>query len=90
MGWQDRRGYSHAEDSIRKRIDALTDRMVNAEAERLHEEKRKAHEEAGRDSNAPYYGDMAEARVEAERKTRGIPYGGYRGIYGRSLRTHRR
>ncbi|MBD5341549.1 MAG: hypothetical protein HDR94_08240, partial [Bacteroides sp.] len=60
--------YSHAEDSIRKRIDALTYRMVNAEAERLHEEKRKAHEEAGRDSNAPYIPDMAEARVEAERK----------------------
>ena len=81
--------YSHAEDSIRKRIDALTDRMVNAEAERLHEEKRRAHEEAGRDSNAPYYGDMTEARVEAERKTRGIPQGGDRGIYGSSWRTHR-
>ena len=70
-GWWDSwtgEDYSHAEVSIRKRIDALTDRMVNAEAERLHEEKRRAHEEAGRDSNAPYYGDMAEARVEAERK----------------------
>ena len=41
---------------------------MNTEAELLHEEKRKAHEEAGRDSNAPYIPDMAEARVEAERK----------------------
>ncbi|MBD5236328.1 MAG: hypothetical protein HDS62_02120 [Bacteroidales bacterium] len=60
--------YDHASDSIRKRIDALTDRMVNEEADRLRERKRKAHERAGEDYNSTYYTDMAEARVEAEKK----------------------
>ena len=60
--------YGHASESIRKRIDALTDRMVNGEADRLRERKRKAHERAGEDYNSTYYSDMAEARVEAEKK----------------------
>ena len=60
--------YNHASDSIRKRIDALTDKMVSAEADRRREKKRQARERAGEDYNATYYADMAEARVEAEQK----------------------
>ncbi|MDE6277343.1 MAG: hypothetical protein K2M06_04465 [Muribaculaceae bacterium] len=60
--------YSHASDSIRKRIDKMTDDMVNAEADRLRVRKSVAHERAGEDVNAHFYPDMAEARTEAEKK----------------------
>ena len=60
--------YGHADAPIREVIDKMTDRMVNAEADRLREEKRKAHEEAGENPNSTHYTDMAEARVEAEKK----------------------
>ncbi len=60
--------YGHADAPIREVIDKMTDRMVNAEAERLREEKRKAHEEAGENPNSTHYTDMAEARVDAEKK----------------------
>ncbi len=60
--------YDHASNPIRKVIDKKTDDMVNAEADRLRVRKAQAHERAGEDVNANYYTDMAEARVEAERK----------------------
>lgn len=60
--------YSHASNPIRKVIDKKTDGMVNAEADRLRVRKAQAHERAGKDVNANYYTDMAEARVEAEAK----------------------
>lgn len=60
--------YSHASNPIRKVIDKMTDRMVSDEADRLRVRKAQAHERAGEDVNANYYTDMAEARVEAEKK----------------------
>lgn len=60
--------YSHASNPIRKVIDKMTDRMVSEEADRLRVRKAQAHERAGKDVNANYYTDMAEARVEAEKK----------------------
>ena len=60
--------YDHASNSIRKVIDKMTDRMVSEEADRLRTRKAQAHERAGEDVNANYYTDMAEARVEAEKK----------------------
>lgn len=60
--------YDHASNPIRKVIDKMTDRMVNEEADRLRVRKAQAHERAGEDVNANYYTDMAEARVEAEKK----------------------
>ena len=60
--------YSHASNPIRKVIDKMTDRMVSEEADRLRVRKAQAHERAGEDVNANYYTDMAEARVEAEKK----------------------
>ena len=42
--------------------------MVSEEADRLRTRKAQAHERAGKDVNANYYTDMAEARVEAEAK----------------------
>lgn len=58
--------YGHASNPIRRTIDSKTDEMVNAEADRLHVRKARAHERAGQDANAFYYTDIAEARVEAE------------------------
>lgn len=60
--------YDHASNPIRKVIDKMTDRMVSDEADRLRVRKAQAHERAGEDVNANYYTDMAEARVEAEKK----------------------
>ncbi len=60
--------YDHASNPIRKVIDKMTDKMVNEEADRLRVRKVEAHERAGEDVNANYYTDMAEARVEAEKK----------------------
>lgn len=60
--------YSHASNPIRKVIDKMTDKMVSEEADRLRVRKAQAHERAGEDVNANYYTDMAEARVEAEKK----------------------
>lgn len=60
--------YDHASNPIRKVIDKITDKMVNEEADRLRVRKAQAHERAGEDVNANYYTDMAEARVEAEKK----------------------
>lgn len=60
--------YDHASNPIRKVIDKMTDDMVNAEADRLRVRMAQAHERAGEDVNANYYTDMAEARVEAEKK----------------------
>lgn len=60
--------YDHASNPIRKVIDKMTDRMVSEEADRLRVRKAQAHERAGEDVNANYYTDMAEARVEAEKK----------------------
>lgn len=60
--------YDHASNPIRKVIDKMTDKMVNEEADRLRVRKAQAHERAGEDVNANYYTDMAEARVEAEKK----------------------
>lgn len=60
--------YDHASNPIRKIIDKMTDRMVSEEADRLRTRKAQAHERAGEDVNANYYTDMAEARVEAEKK----------------------
>ncbi|WP_288717529.1 helicase-related protein [uncultured Duncaniella sp.] len=60
--------YSHASNPIRKVIDKMTDEMVSAEADRLRVRKSMAHERAGEDVNSHYYTDMAEARVEAEKK----------------------
>lgn len=60
--------YDHASNPIRKVIDKMTDKMVNEEADRLRVRKAQAHERAGEDVNANYYTDIAEARVEAEKK----------------------
>ncbi len=60
--------YDHASNPIRTVIDKMTDRMVSEEADRLRTRKAQAHERAGEDVNANYYTDMAEARVEAEKK----------------------
>ena len=60
--------YNHASNPIRKVIDKKTDDMVNAEADRLRVRKAQARERAGEDVNSSYYADMAEARVEAEKK----------------------
>lgn len=60
--------YDHASNPIRKVIDKMTDKMVSEEADRLRVRKAQAHERAGEDVNANYYTDMAEARVEAEKK----------------------
>lgn len=60
--------YDHASNPIRKIIDKMTDRMVGEETDRLRVRKAQAHERAGEDVNANYYTDMAEARVEAEKK----------------------
>lgn len=60
--------YDHASNPIRKVIDKMTDRMVSEEADRLRVRKAQTHERAGEDVNANYYTDMAEARVEAEKK----------------------
>lgn len=60
--------YDHASNPIRKVIDKMTDRMVSDEADRLRVRKAQAHERAGEDVNANYYTDMAEARVETEKK----------------------
>lgn len=60
--------YDHASNPIRKVIDKMTDRMVSEEADRLRTRKAQSHERAGEDVNANYYTDMAEARVEAEKK----------------------
>lgn len=60
--------YDHASNPIQKVIDKMTDKMVNEEADRLRVRKAQAHERAGEDVNANYYTDMAEARVEAEKK----------------------
>lgn len=64
--------YDHASNPIRKVIDKMTDDMVSAEADRLRVRKAQAHERAGEDVNANYYTDMAEARVEAEKKREGF------------------
>ena len=61
--------YAHASNPIRKVIDKMTDEMVSAEADRLRVRKSMAHERAGEDVNSHYYTDMAEARVEADRKS---------------------
>lgn len=60
--------YNHASNPIRKVIDKKTDDMVNAEADRLRVRKAQARERAGEDVNSSYYADMAEVRVEAEKK----------------------
>lgn len=60
--------YDHASNPIRKVIDKMTDRLVNEDADRLRVRKAQAHERSGEDVNANYYSDMAEARVEAEKK----------------------
>lgn len=60
--------YDHASNPIRKVIDKMTDKMVSEEADRLRVRKAQAHARAGEDVNANYYTDMAEARVEAEKK----------------------
>ena len=60
--------YDHASEPIRKEIDKKTNAMVDAEADRLRVRKAQEHEQAGEDVNSHYYTDMAEARVEAEKK----------------------
>ncbi|MCH5234455.1 MAG: hypothetical protein J1E16_04115 [Muribaculaceae bacterium] len=60
--------YNHASDKIKATIDQTTQRMVNAEADRLRVRKSMEREKAGEDVNANYYTDMAQARIEAEAK----------------------
>ena len=60
--------YNHASDKIKDTIDKTTQRMVNAEADRLRVRKSMEREKSGEDVNANYYTDMAEARSEAEAK----------------------
>ena len=59
--------YGASEDRIRADIDARTQRMVDAEAERLFREKQAEHETV-EDANANFYGDKAEAYTEANAK----------------------
>lgn len=59
--------YGASEDRIREEIDARTQRMVDAEAERLFREKQDGHETV-EDANANFYGDKAEAYTEANAK----------------------
>ena len=59
--------YNASEDRIREEIDARTQRMVDAEAERLFREKQDGHETV-EDANANFYGDKAEAYAEANAK----------------------
>lgn len=59
--------YGASEDRIREEIDARTQRMVDAEAERLFREKQEGHETV-EDANANFYGDKAEAYAEANAK----------------------
>ena len=59
--------YGASEDRIREDIDARTQRMVDAEAERLFREKQDGHETV-EDANANFYGDKAEAYAEANAK----------------------
>lgn len=59
--------YGASEDRIREEIDARTQRMVDAEAERLFREKQDGHETV-EDANANFYGDKAEAYAEANAK----------------------
>ncbi|MDE7181394.1 MAG: hypothetical protein K2N88_09405, partial [Muribaculaceae bacterium] len=58
--------YGHASGSIRKRIDALTDRMMNDEISRLHEKKLKRREELGESRDSHFYEDLSDAKIEAE------------------------
>ena len=60
--------YGHASDAIREAVDRKTDEMVGAEADRLRVRMAQAHERAGEDANASYYADMAQARLDAEKK----------------------
>ena len=68
--------YDHASDPIKRVVDRDTQRMVDAEADRLRiakgDERAKRAEAEGKDADAGrrahYYGDMAESRVEAEAK----------------------
>ncbi|MBO5030262.1 MAG: N-6 DNA methylase [Muribaculaceae bacterium] len=59
--------YGASEDRIREDIDARTQRMVDAEAERLFREKQAEHETV-EDANENFYGDKAEAYTEANAK----------------------
>lgn len=59
--------YGASEDRIREDIDARTQRMVDAEAERLFREKQDGHETV-EDANGNFYGDKAEAYAEANAK----------------------
>ena len=59
--------YGASEDKIRADIDARTQRMVDAEAERLFREKQDGHETV-EDANGNFYGDKAEAYTEANAK----------------------
>lgn len=58
--------YRISSDKIREEIDRRTERMMDAEVERLQEQKRKEHEARGEDPESEYYADMAKARIEAE------------------------
>lgn len=58
--------YRISSDKIREEIDRRTERMMDAEVERLQEQKRKEHEELGENPESEYYADMAKARIEAE------------------------
>ena len=60
--------YRVSKDEIRNSIDRMTQKMYDAEVDRLREKKRKEHEANGEDSNASYYADMAEAHAEASKK----------------------
>lgn len=62
--------YGASEDRIREEIDARTQRMVDAEAERLFREKQEGYETV-EDANANFYGDKAEAYTEANAKRDG-------------------
>lgn len=60
--------YNISSDKIRQEIDRRTERMMDAEVERLQEQKRREHEERGENPESEYYADMAKARIEAEEK----------------------
>lgn len=60
--------YRVSKDEIRGTIDRMTQKMYDAEVDRIREKKRKEHVANGEDANASYYADMAEAHAEASKK----------------------
>lgn len=60
--------YRVSKDEIRGTIDRMTQKMYDAEVDRIREKKRKEHVANGEDANASYYADMAAAHAEAGKK----------------------